>query len=376
MDQNQIWVLMARKLAGEASPADLLELERLLEDHPRYQFALELTQTYWQQHPDQPLSEGEIEGAIDRIVGAGDEAPKADEAWMEWERDWQRRRARRRKFRVGIGTLLVLGVGIWWWSIPNTMSKPEAMERALRERSLTGAKETQVQTRMGTRTNLLLPDGTSVWLNAGSVLTYPAAFASTEREVSLDGEAFFDVVKDAKHPFIVHTSTMNIRVLGTSFDVKAYAQDREMETTLIHGAVEITRKDAPNAPRIMLKPNEKLIFHTLTKAPGGMAPASAAPPEVNHLEVTTLKPFKTPDDVIETAWMHNRLEFRGDSFEELAVKMERWYNVRIQFSEEALMKYRFYGSFEKETVTQALEALKLTATFNYKADGNDIEILP
>jgi ferric-dicitrate binding protein FerR (iron transport regulator) len=237
------------------------------------------------------------------------------------------------------------------------------------------AKETQVQTRMGTRTNLVLPDGTSVWLNAGSVLTYPASFNAPNREVNLDGEAFFDVVKDQKHPFIVHTSTMNIRVLGTSFDVKAYAKDKEMETTLIRGAVEITRKDASDAARILLKPNEKLIFHT-SDIKSGMVPISRQVPEVNHLEVTTLQPYKTKDDLVETAWVHNRLEFRGDSFEELSLKLERWYNVQIRFSSEELKTYRFYGSFEKETIVQALDDLKMTAKFNYKINGNDIQILP
>jgi ferric-dicitrate binding protein FerR (iron transport regulator) len=237
------------------------------------------------------------------------------------------------------------------------------------------AKETQVQTRMGTRTNLLLPDGTNVWLNAGSTLTYPANFDAPNREVNLDGEAFFDVVKNPKHPFIVHTSTMNIRVLGTSFDVKAYARDKEMETTLIRGAVEVTRKDAPDAPRILLKPNEKLIFHTSEDKPREV-PISRPIPEVNHLEVTTLQPYKTQDEVVETAWVRNRLEFRGDSFEELSLKLERWYNVQIRFASEELKAYRFYGSFEKETIVQALDDLRMTAKFNYKIDGNDVEILP
>lgn len=380
MDQNRTWVLMARKLAGEASLADLVELERLLDENPRYQFAFELTQTYWLQHPEQSLSEKEIEGAVSRILRSEENGRRESFAGEgsireEWERATRRAKRRRRIFIgiVGTGIFVAVIAGIGWWAGSRHGDHPEAMERAMKA-NLAKKKETQVQTRMGTRTNLLLPDGTSVWLNAGSVLTYPASFSAPDREVTLDGEAFFDVVKDGKHPFIVHTSTMNIRVLGTSFDVKAYAADREMETTLIRGSVEITRKDAPDAPRIMLKPNEKLIFHTLASANGSTPVGSTA--EVNHLEVTALKPYKTQDEVIETAWLHNRLEFRGDSFEDLAVKMERWYNVRIRFTNEDLMKYRFYGSFEKESVMQALEELRMTAKFNYKADGNNIQILP
>jgi ferric-dicitrate binding protein FerR (iron transport regulator) len=193
----------------------------------------------------------------------------------------------------------------------------------------------------------------------------------------LDGEAFFDVVKDPAHPFIVHTSSLNIKVLGTSFNVKAYSRDKTMETTLIKGAVEVTRKDAPNAPRILLRPNEKLIFHA--EPPAKDAAATTASSSTNDVVVTTLKPYKGPNDLVETAWLRNRLEFRGDSFEELAAKMERWYNVRISFTDEGMkqnQQFRFTGSFEKETVTQALDELKLTAGFNYTINNNEIDILP
>lgn len=365
MDQPSIWTLIARKLAGEASSADLLELDNLLERDQLSQFTFDLTQTYWNQHPDTPLTEIEIEKGVERIVHAGAETPPVeDRVWKEWERS--RRRARRRS-RVAIGAALTLGVVLCLWMALKSSGTKEPGE--------TVAKETQVQTRMGTRTSLLLPDGTTVWLNAGSILTYPASFDAPNREVNLDGEAYFDVVKDPQHPFIVHTSIMNIRVLGTSFDVKAYARDPDMETTLIRGSVEVTRKDAPGAPRIMLKPNEKLIFHNSNEMVGTV-PVARAVPKINRLEVTTLQPYKTQDEVVETAWVHNRLEFRGDSFDDLSRKLERWYNVQIRFDSEELKAYRFYGSFEKETIVQALDDLKMTAKFNYKINGNDIEILP
>jgi transmembrane sensor len=355
MDQNHIWKLMARKLAGEAGDSELQELQGFLEGNPEWQFSYDLVQAYWSQHPDAPLSEWEIELAVDRITRKGNLT----------RRRRRLRRLGRRALWTGLGALSISGT-VLWALFRQTAPAPVPLPHPV-------AQGNRVETRMGTRSRMVLPDGTTVWLNAGSVLTYPPSFYSPNREVTLDGEAFFDVVKDPAHPFIVHASNMNIKVLGTSFNVKAYSRDKTIETTLIKGAVEISRKDAPNAPRILLRPNEKLIFHALPPT------RSQETPVTGTVEVAALKPYKGPDDVIETAWIRNRLEFRGDSFEDLASKMERWYNVRISFAVDSMRQdpqYRFTGSFEKESVSEALDALKLTAKFNYKIDNNDIEILP
>jgi ferric-dicitrate binding protein FerR (iron transport regulator) len=93
-------------------------------------------------------------------------------------------------------------------------------------------------------------------VNSGSKLTYEGNFKGNLREVRLDGEAYFDVVKDALHPFIVHTSGIDIKVLGTAFNVKAYKVDRTIEATLIHGSIEVINQNQPGAPKIMLKPHK------------------------------------------------------------------------------------------------------------------------
>lgn len=353
MDQNRIWVLMARKLAGEASHAELQELESLLKAHPQYQVALELTQTYWNQHPDTPLTDSEIEEALDRIMH--NEAPELeDPVWEEWQRQRRRTRVRRRRWSAGIAAAalaVVIGLAL-------KKDKPQ-------EKPTIANKETQVQTHMGTRTNLLLPDGTVVWLNAGSVLTYPSSFSGQERNVTLEGEAFFDVAKDEKHPFIVHTSTANIKVLGTSFDVKAYAKDKTMETTLIKGSIEVTYRKS----RIILKPNQKLVVARMDEP-------QEEKPKVDQPEVKLLKPTIEAHTgaIIETSWTENKLMFQDEDFKTLAEKMERWYGVTINFDKEGLENLRFTGTFQKETIQQALEALQLTASFKYFITGNQITI--
>ena len=365
MDQNRIWVLMARKLADEASPAELLELEQLLASHPQYQVAFELTQTYWHQHPDTPLTDREIEAAVDRILHTGEtEAGDADPVWQQWEQSRRRSRIRRRRLILGglMGAAIALAAGLWLYPRNNAPAGAIAL----------APKETQVQTRMGTRTNLLLPDGTSVWLNAGSVLTYPSTFSGPNREVTLEGEAFFDVAKNATHPFIVHASTVNIRVLGTSFDVKAYAQDKTMETTLIKGSIEVTYRKA----RIVLKPNQKLVVAkeedtTYLNAAPGRRTLKEGESQVNILKPTY---EARTGAIIETSWTDNKLIFQDEAFGDLATQMERWYGVTVTFDRPALRDLRFTGSFQKETIQQALEALQLTADFKYSINGNQITI--
>ncbi|TDW99941.1 FecR family protein [Dinghuibacter silviterrae] len=352
MDQNRIWVLMARKLALEASPAELEELEKVIRDHPECQAALDLTQAYWDQHPDTPLTDKEIEEALDKILHTGTHGP----VWDEWERTTRRSRVKRKWAAVASVCVAAAGVALWVTRTPKT-EKPQPVA------------DTQVQTRPGTRTNLLLPDGTSVWLNAGSNLSYPPAFNGKNREVVLEGEAFFDVAKNPAHPFIVHTVSMTIRVLGTSFDVKAYAGDKTAEATLIKGAIEVTFKNRPEE-KILLKPNQKLVVpeedtaNVAVKA--GKAPKGTEilPPTIDtHTGV-----------VIETAWTANKLVFQDESFRDLATQMERWYGVAIQFDQQKLGDLRFTGSFEKETIQQALAALQLTADFTYTIHENQITI--
>ena len=122
-------------------------------------------------------------------------------------------------------------------------------------------KAHEVLTEKGVRGNkTCIARWLAVWLNSASRLLYDRTFNDTIREVELEGEAYFDVVKNSKRPFIVHTSGIDIRVLGTAFNVKSYAAEPTIETTLVHGMIEIVRKNQPGAPIIILHPHEKNVF--------------------------------------------------------------------------------------------------------------------
>jgi transmembrane sensor len=235
-----------------------------------------------------------------------------------------------------------------------------------------------VLAKAGARTSLLLPDGTHVWLNSNSKLRYGREFNSQNREVGLEGEAYFEVTRNAKLPFIVHAATLDIEVLGTSFTVKSYPQDATVEATLLKGAIGVRRKGNANMAQVILKPNEKLIFN---KLPGVDSvdhhsnPAGQEPhPYVAGMAVDHIRTDLPDSEKIETAWMYNRLVFDGDNFQELAAELERWYDVSILVRDQQLNHYRFSGVFTTETIEEALKELQLTADFTYKINGKEIEL--
>ncbi|MBC7913541.1 MAG: FecR family protein [Pyrinomonadaceae bacterium] len=228
--------------------------------------------------------------------------------------------------------------------------------------------EQLITTHNGSRSKVLLPDGTTVWLNGGSKIYYDYEFSGPIREVRLDGEAFFDVVKLKDRPFIVHAGKIDIKVHGTSFNVKCYQDDKNIETTLLHGKIEVTDNTNKNKPSIFLIPNQKLVIPA--KEP--QKQAKMAPNKI--YELVNLDTELQEKERVETAWIYNRIEFRGERFEELSKKLERWYNVNIEFEDAKVKSQMFNGSFEKETVDQAFEALQKVGKFNFKIQGREIFI--
>jgi len=139
----------------------------------------------------------------------------------------------------------------------------------------------------------------------------------------------------------------------------------------------VSRKDLPDGPKVILKPNEKLIFNKQleTEVRRYTSDSSGRSPKtIGKISVAAISVAIPDSNKVETSWVYNRLVFDGDTFQELAKKMERWYNVKITIKSKELLRYRFKGAFENETIREALDALKLTAEFSYKINNNEIEI--
>lgn len=234
----------------------------------------------------------------------------------------------------------------------------------------------------GSRTRIALEDGSVIWLNAESTLKYPSDFSGSERSVELTGEAYFEVSKDPKNPFVVRTADIRINVLGTSFNVKAYPNEDKIETTLESGLVHVKkyRDDGEGEEIILLKPNQKLVLYKSTM--------SAEITEIAEEEIRTTEKAAVPtsgqpkkpglylnyETELATSWKDGKLIFKGESLGILASRLEKWYDVNIQIADSGLYLKSYTGIFENETVEQAMEALCLASDLNFTIDKNNIVI--
>jgi transmembrane sensor len=227
----------------------------------------------------------------------------------------------------------------------------------------------------GERKNIQLPDGSDVTLNAGSKIEIREGFGVSTRDVYLEGEAFFDVKHNGRLPFIVHTVAMDVRALGTAFNVKAYLNEKITETSLIRGLIEVTLKESNNRT-MLLYPNQKIKWeHPLTKASSNL---SAANDGVNlNLIDSLVKKLQVTDygNIKEVAWRENKLIFEDELFGDIAIQLERWYGAQIEFGDDSLRNYRFTGNFEKEDINTVLDFLKEARKFDYKIEyGETLKI--
>lgn len=365
MNQETFWILLSKKLSGEASPEELKALENLILEHPEWQYAIQNLGDLWKHQPLKDRTEEEDAYMLhlqrmNEMKIPFDNMPATEPAVSITKR-------RSMKWYWAAAAVLVLVSGFVVFG--NLFSNGAKKELARQVNEIT--------TRPGSKSKVELPDGSIVWLNAGSKLTYNKDYGKELREVTLSGEGFFDVTKMKEKPFIIHTSNINIKVLGTAFNVKAYPEDKQTETSLIRGSIEVTIKNRPN-DKIILSPSEKLVVENdkvLSKetaaANAGEIPVATAVPLVS---VNKLRYNPVDSAVAETEWINNRLVFRDETFEELAIRMERWYDVVIEIDNEELRQSRLNGTFETESVTQALEALTEMIAFKYDKKGNKIII--
>lgn len=233
-----------------------------------------------------------------------------------------------------------------------------------------GPSENILATKKGSRSSLVLPDGTKVLLNADTKLRYDQSFGKKLREVFLEGEAFFEVVEDRDHPFVVHTKTMDVKVLGTTFNVRAYSSDRNTQTTLLKGSVEVTlnkRKD-----RVILKPNEKIIVQNETDS--GIVRATTPEMFTENISIHTVKTNLQDSSIVETEWTKNRLAFDQAYYSEVFPELERWYGITVTVKDTAILKRKISGSYENEDLTEVLESFKLATGFQYKIQNHNLLI--
>jgi len=205
----------------------------------------------------------------------------------------------------------------------------------------------------GSISEMYLPDGTHIYLNSGSEIKYTIDGLEGRREIFLTGEAWFQVAKMKEKPFMVHTPFYDVQVTGTTFNVKAYASDKEVITTLEEGSVHVqSSKNLKLASETVLKPGEQLVYNKELK-------------NVQIQEVNT-KWF--------TSWKDNKLVFINMSFKDLRTLLERKYGVEIEIADQSIIDYHYDGTIKNETIIEVLEILKQTLPIQYHIDGQKIII--
>ncbi len=204
----------------------------------------------------------------------------------------------------------------------------------------------------GSVSQMVLPDSTLVFLNSGSSLKYSINGKKKFREVFLSGEAWFDVAKNKKKPFLVHTTYYNVIVTGTQFNVKAYPGDNEIVTTLEEGSVKVVSSDKFKMDSRILKPGEQLLYDR----------------EENFLKINTVRTR------MFTSWKDNKLIFINMSLKELIVLLERKYGVDIEVDWNVILDYHYDGTIHNETILDVLDILKETLPVDYNIEGQKIII--
>jgi transmembrane sensor len=343
VDKDEIIRLMAKRLGKTATPDENLRLDEYLKDYPKEKTWCEIASSIRLKTADQPdnFTPKELK-------------EKNTQLWENIHRTGaldERFDGTRNSGRIGFKKVyraaacicfLLVGIGAFY-----IFQRPKDQLIA--------------QTAFGDTQSVDLPDGTKVKLNAGSALYIDHQFNTDTRKVTLIGEAYFEVVSQPNVPFLVEAGDINIEVLGTTFNVKAYPHEN-IETTLIQGKVAVNVK---KGERILLKPAEKLTVEI-----GNSSGADTQPKQLKVSKVAS----DGSDDRTQIAWLSNRFVFSDDRFGTVANQLERKYNVHFKFQDSTLQNEKINGVLEHENLIQSLTLLKRIVAFDFEQKRDTIII--
>ncbi len=349
MHNDRLIYLIIRKQSGEITPEEQLELSAFIKDKEESALlvdsmneVLSSSLVYASEAKD-----GSVNKALDKV--------RARIKTAEPQPVVKKYRPVRTYFAIAASVVLVLGCAFFYWMHTREQGQPA---------------HNIVVTKKGSKTNLVLPDGTKVWVNADSRLSYDKDFGNTIREVYLTGEAYFDVVKDKKKPFIVHTDNIDIKVLGTAFNVRAYGDEKNTQTTLLRGAIEVLLKKNEHKT-LLLAPNEKMIVRNTTAQTNQRQLSKDG---LQEIELLKLAPRKVDSLSVETEWMHNRLVFEQETLTDIIPVLERWYNITIELKNTRNADLLYRGKFENDSLEDVLESLKMIGNFSYRIQKDKVTI--
>lgn len=324
--RDSLWEHIAGALHGELSAEEMPEFKQMMSDEGNRQ---------------QYEKARKIREALPHLSGITAESKT---------RSWQKveSRIRRRKVLQMTSFLKYAALVLLAFFAGNLLKPLLVADREIRY--------SEISVPFGQMSQLTLSDGTRVWLNSGTTLRYPERFAETRRTVSVEGEAFFEVARMPDKPFFIQTDDLQVEVLGTSFNLSAYPADASTSVTLVEGSVSVN--DVAGKSIARLKPGQ-----TATMGKNGSV-----------LHISNVKTG------FYAAWKEGKIYFEDEPLDEIARKLERWFNVEITFSEEALKSLRFSGTILKnKPIDQIMQALQILApirfTHEVKVNGKDMIVI-
>jgi transmembrane sensor len=321
--EERKWYLAARALTATLTADEELEWQEIMQDQT-FSTQFERVKKYWNETETLPYLQINTEEDWQRVAGKIRTLKETKE----------RRLLPVLKYAAAVAAVIVMSMFIW------KMNSPSDRTRTI----------TKIEAPKGARTSIILPDSSRVWLNAESRIAFDQEFGKDNRDLTLEGEAFFDVTKDDV-PFNVHTNSYDIAVLGTAFNVKVYPDDDISSTTLVRGSLKVTRVNSKgDTEEFLLRPNERIVLR------GDSAS------RINNS--ITLE--KNIDAAAEADWKDGWLTVRGESLEELSKKIERLYNVRIEFQNDKMKSYRYSGRIQQFSLEQVMNALALTSPVRFE----------
>lgn len=328
MDNTKI-VLLDRFMRGETSPEEEQQLLAWFREVESQEDILTFYRQRWHESATKEISE-EVQL---RMFNQIKERINTDKSTLLKNNRKQNRRRLLRWGQYAAAILLGVVVGI--------------TSHLYTRQSTTEAKEYRVEAEKGQRANVTLPDGTKVWLNSHTQLVYTSNYGVKDRVVDLRGEAYFEVAKDKEHRFIVKAGDLDVEALGTTFNVKAYQEDNDVIATLFSGSIRATA----GKQSVILSPSQQVAF--------------------SRQRETFI--VNNPENIAYASmWRDNELAFKGETLNEIAIRMNRLYNVQIEFKSEKIKQFRFSGVIKNNSLDNVFEIISLTSPILYESRGDTI----
>ena len=325
-EHDQIDAILIHYLSGKASDEEILQLEDWIKSSEQNQIYYLQVKNIWE-ISGKPFNPSDIstEVALEKVLKLNHIESEKPGFWYYIQ-------------RVAAILIIPLVFGSFFWGkFSHHPVKSDASGQEVYN---------EVFAAYGTRSTLILNDGSKVWLNSGSSLSYPVKFTNQKRIVKLRGEAYFEVHSDISRPFIVQTRSVNVMATGTKFNVQAFSACNETQVSLLTGKVSVNKCNGENGISKIaeLRPNQHLIYNTVS-----------GEKELNNEDVYRY-----------IAWKDGKLIFRGESLSSIVYKISQLYNVEIEMRGKNLQDFKYRATFQDESLEEILKLLKLSSPIDYR----------